>query len=243
MLAAQVPSVGQQSPSKSVFHLDVMGHEVGRGSSYRALQGGTGFFIASDGTALTNSHIVYPLLHDHVGYQLLAIVGDEFYGATLICASALPVDPARAGSKGVVVSRDVAEIRLTQSHIGFDELDYGGIPYAHAHRGPLPVFPALPLGADPGIGDAVRVLGFGFLQGAPLPYEWSAAGTVAAVGRASDGTHLFSVTFARDVEPGDSGSPVLNARDEVVGMHTWHAASDKTKGVEIGVSALVPACR
>jgi V8-like Glu-specific endopeptidase len=243
MLAAQVPSVGQNSPSKSVFHLDVIVHEIQGQSSYHSIQGGTGFFIASDGTALTSSHIVYPLVHDHVGYQLLAILGDEFYGATLICASELPYDPARTGSKGVMLSRDVAEIRLTQPHFGFDQLQYGNVPYAHAHRGPLPAFPALPLGADPRVGDAVRVLGFGFLQAAPVPYEWSAAGTVAAMGDAADGTHLFGVSFSRDVEPGDSGAPVLNVRDEVVGMHTWHVVSGHNKGIEIGVSALVPACR
>jgi S1-C subfamily serine protease len=242
-VAPRQPARAQQSPSRSVFQLVVMAHRV-QGpyrSEYRSVSAGTAFFISPDGTALTNSHVVYPVRGDRVTYSLLAILDREFYGAALVCASALPRDPARPDPQGVALSRDVAEVRLVPPQFPFDQLSSGGIPYARAHRGPLPAFPALSLGADPSVGDGVRVLGFGRIE-SPLPYEWSAQGTVSGLGRAPDGTPVFGIDFAQEAEPGHSGSPVLNVLDQVVGLYTWHRLSDATQGTAISVSALTPAC-
>jgi S1-C subfamily serine protease len=65
---------------------------------------------------------------------------------------------------------------------------------------------------------------------------------VSRVGNADDVTPVFSTTFSRPTEPGDSGAPVLNARDEAVGIYGWHSVSDRTLGTAISRSALDPVC-
>jgi V8-like Glu-specific endopeptidase len=239
----QVLVRAQESPSKSVFSVAVIeyANEGPYRSQYRSVYSGTAFFIASDGTALTNSHVVYPVRASQAQYRLLAIVGNEFYGATLICMSALPEDPQAKHPEGVMLSRDIAEIRVTLPQFPFDELGYGGIAYARAHHGPLPAFPVLTLGTDPNVGDTVRVLGFG-RNTSPLPYEWSAEGTVITLRTTPDGTPVFGISFTREAEPGHSGSPVLDTEDRVVGIYTWHNMSDHTWGTAISRSALEPAC-
>lgn len=246
LLLASTPQVvvrAQESPSKSVFSVVVMEHanEGPYKSQYRAVSTGTAFFIAPHGTALTNSHVVYPVQAHPAQYRLLAIVGKEFYGATLICMSALPEDPRTKHPQGVMLSRDVAEIQVTPPQFPFDELEYGGIAYARAHQGPLPAFPVLALGTDPRVGDPVRVLGFGRNE-SPLPYEWSAEGSVSYLRGTPDGTPVFGISFAREAEPGHSGSPVLDSEDRVVGIYTWNSMSDRTRGTAISRSALEPAC-
>jgi len=221
----------QQFRLHSVFQVLIMNKTNGH-----AVSAGTGFFIDSNGTALTNSHIVHPVTARHSLYEALAVVNREFYGVQIVCASDLPSDPIASGVH--IARRDVAEIRLTAPRdldLAYDRVRISG------HVGPLPKFPPLPLGDDPAVGDRVRILGFGDLA-SPVPYEWSAAGTVSRTGRALDGTPVFNVTLTRKTEPGHSGSPVLNTRDQVVGIHTWHLASDPTMGLEIGSSALRTAC-
>jgi S1-C subfamily serine protease len=234
---------GQEPPQRSVFVVVVMEHAM-QGpyrSAYRGADYGTGFFVAPDGTAITSSHVVYPVRANPITYHLLAIVGREFYGAKLICASELPYDPATR-STGVPLSRDVAEIRLTSPDFPFEQLEYGNTLYASAHRGPLPAFPPLALAADPAVGDDVRVLGFGYLTQAPIPYEWSALGTVSRTRELPDGTPVFEVTMTREAEPGHSGSPVLNMSDQVVGVWNWVSERDPMKGTAIGSAALDPVC-
>ncbi len=233
----------QAPPQRSVFIVAVMERAV-QGpyqSGYHDVAYGTGFFIAPDGTAITSSHIVSPVRVDRITYQLLAVVGREFYGATLVCASDLPYDPIKTTGP-VRLSRDVAEIRLTPSPFPFDQLGYGNTLYATAHRGPLPQFPPLTLAPDPSIGDDVRVLGFGHLKDAPVPYEWSATGTVTRTRYLPDNTRVFEVTMSREAEPGHSGSPVLNMSDQVVGLWNWTSRSDPKNGTAISSTALNPVC-
>lgn len=142
-----VPSASvraQQPPQRSVIVVVVMEHAMQgpRQSSYHGVSSGTGFFVASDGTAITSSHVVYPVRADSARYLLLAIVGKEFYGARLICASDLPYDPIKESS-GITLSRDVAEIRLTSPSFSFDQLEYGNTLYASAHHGPPPGVPGV----------------------------------------------------------------------------------------------------
>ncbi len=223
--------LSQEPPQRSVFLIVVM--EQGR---YRTVGGGTAFFISSEGRALTSSHVVYRARTDRA-YRLLAIVGKEFYSASLVCASDLPYDPAQPHTL-VPLSRDVAEIRVIPPDFPFDQLVYHNIPYASAHRGPLPAFSALALAPAPKIGDSVRVLGYGQVTTNPIPYEWSAAGTVTSAGNFSDGTPGFKITFtARPAVPGHSGSPVLNTLDQVVGLLDWNA-QDPQIGTAISSTAL-----
>ena len=233
-LTAQERTAAQEFPLPSVFQVVI----INRANGHAAVSG-TGFFVDANGTALTNSHIVSPAQNGRSGYDALAIVNREFYGVEIVCASQLPYDPMKAVPHGA--ARDVAEIRLTQPRNSFAELVTSNAQVARPHFGPLPRFPPLALGDDPAVGDSVRILGFGDLA-ATLPYEWSATGRVGGIARAPDGTPVFHVTFTRKTEPGHSGSPVLNARGEVVGIHTWHVAEDPMTGLEISSSALKPAC-
>lgn len=226
------------SPSKSVFRLLVVKREVsGYETGYRGVASGTAFFIAPDGRALTNSHVVSLVQQNRINHRLIAIVGNEFFGARLICASSPP--PEINGKSPL--SRDVAEIQVTPPELSGD-FTIGGIVSARAHQGPMPAFPALELGQVPAAKEPVRVLGFGSQRNVTLPYEWSATGTVDGVGRAADGTALVRIRFDREGEPGHSGSPVLNAQDQVVGIFTWFGRSDHTIGIAIGRESLDPAC-
>jgi hypothetical protein len=184
--------------------------------------------------------VVYPVRMDR-RYRLLAIVGKEFYGASLTCASELP-DPTKTTTNNP--SRDVAEIRLTPPDFPFDEILHNNIPYARAHRGPLPAFPAVAFGPEPQVGARLRVLGYGAVSTHPLPYEWSAEGEASSAVMLTDGTPGFLILFAsRPAVPGHSGSPVLNTAGQVVGLLDWGDPREPLIGTAIGSSALDPACR
>lgn len=236
-IAGRFPLNAEEPPQRSVFEIGVWENAQG---IWQDVYGGTAFFISADGRALTASHVVYRVRTGR-RYKLLAVVGKEFYSASLICASELPNDPSK--SEGIVrTARDIAEIRVTPPDFPFDQITYKNIPYARAHRGPLPAFPALSLGPDPRVGDRVRVLGFGAAN-QPLPYEWSAEGEVSRKTEFTDGTPGFKIFFeTRPAAHGHSGSPVLNLTDQVVGVLDWLDSQDDHIGTAISSLALDPAC-
>jgi trypsin-like peptidase len=225
----------QPSPNASIF-LVLVWRIAGR---QLETFGGTGFFIAADGTALTASHVVYETRTNRT-YHIAAIIGKEVYTAALICASELAIDPTK--DKKAEFSRDVAEIRVTANGAdSIGDLTYRGAIFATAHRGPLPQFPFLKMAA-PHEGDEARTFGFGRLRAAPMPYPWSATGTVEHTFTFDDGTPGLQVRYSTPTEPGHSGSPVLNARGEVIGMHNWHSDTDRHLGTAVSSAALDPAC-
>ncbi len=217
---------------------------AGDGDRYRAVEAGTAFFVDSDGTALTNSHVVYAARHAPKKFRLLALIGREFYGATVVCASELAYDPADAHA--ATFGRDVAEVKVAPSRFLFTRLQWPGSDVVYsAHLTRLPSFPALALGPDPAPGDAVRVVGFGRISERlteTLGDRWASAGTVSETGTAPDGTPVFRVASVNRPRPGNSGSPVFDAQGRVVGMWTWNETSNFAFGVAIGSSALNPPC-
>lgn len=241
-----VPARGTESaPSEGVFMLVTLARD---GGVYKFESYGTGFFISADGTALTNSHVVYNAHRSPQQYSLLAVVGKEFYRAVVVCASPLAADPMQPDPNQVGVSpgRDVAEIRLEPSDFPFGTWDLplpGGerLTLATAHTGPLPKFHALPLDGLPQMWEHVRVIGFGHIS--PIPRVWTAVGMVNDLGTAPDGTPIFILKFSSPARPGNSGSPVLNDQDQVVGMWAWYSPTDPTDGAGISSTALRPACR
>lgn len=246
LLSVAVPSgqdhvAAQQSPSNSVFLIWVVAQENLR---YRVLRIGTGFFISPSGLALTAAHVIYPVIEEPKKYELVAIVGRDFYGASLICATPLAADylKGKARYDSDEPRRDIAEIQLKIPHLPFDRLQYSGTPVALAHNGPLPEFLALKLSNDIEVGDTIRILGFGHQQNIYAPYQWSASGTVTRLGSAQDATPLVAFTFVRSAQPGNSGSPVLNAKDQVVGMYNW-ASPTRTEGTAIASNALLNPCK
>ncbi len=200
---------------------------------------GTAFFVDGDGTALTNSHVVYLSRQNPVRYRLLAIVGREFYSAVLVCAAPLPYDPEKDKA---VVGRDIAQIKLGPSRFPFTGYTLGRIESA-AHLTRLPSFPALRLGDDPSLGTPVRIVGYGLIGFPPTPgARWTATGTVDQVGTAADGTSVFRVVSTNSPREGNSGSPVLDAAGHVVGMWTWSEDDSLAFGFAIGSSALRRPC-
>jgi V8-like Glu-specific endopeptidase len=244
-LAAVPAAVGQPAddPSSAVFLLVTAKHlPDGKwsGAGY-----GTAFFISPDGHALTNSHVVYRAQRDPEQYRLLAIVGHEFYGATIECASRLQYDPTKQHQASITTSRDIAEIQLTEPDFPFSRwVLHTDPPYelARAHEGPLPAFTPLALGRGAGQGEAVTVIGFGHIS--PIPEEWTASGMVTKDGiRLTDGTRAFEITFTAPAQPGNSGSPVLNDKREVVGIYTWYSKLRSDVGWAQRTDSVTPACR
>ncbi len=208
-------------------------------TSTRQVEYGTGFFIQPDGTALTNSHVVYRAQQDPDRYRLLGIVGTvgsaEFYDATLACASKLPYDPTKPNPNkvGVPHGKDVAEVKLAPATESFNTWVYHlpdgqQLTLAKAHRGALPEFPTLQVAGRPGAGQDIRVIGYGHIS--PIPEKWTATGKIARMERASDGTETFSIEFTSRPQPGNSGSPVLNGQNQVIGIWTWYSFSQSNLG-------------
>jgi len=233
------PAVGE-NPLAGVFMVFAVPRVPQR--SYD-VAGGTAFFISPDGTALTNSHVVYEA-YVNPAYQLVALVNGEFYGATVVCASVLTHDPWGDPSSPVEPSRDVAEIRLAPApDFPFGSLHPPGLtPYGYAHQGPLPSFPALRFGPDPVVGEPVHFVGYGGSAGS-IPYALSTAGTVQKIAAASDGTPIFTISLQGTAVHGDSGSPVLDDQGEVVGLLAWASAPSGHLGFAMTRGALNPVCR
>jgi S1-C subfamily serine protease len=239
MLAFGVPlrALGEDiTPSDSVFQLFTYSRD-GRG-----IARGTAFFIDSSGLALTNSHVVYRAQHDPDHYVLLAVMGSEFYGVDIVCASPLEVDPFEV-AKGPV-ARDIAEIRLTPPNVEFAQWGIlpggGGRILARAHIGALPLFPVLILADAPQSQGQIRVIGYGRI--AQPTVKVVAAGTVTRTAIAKDGTPVFEIQADDRPERGSSGSPVLDDQNHVVGMYTWNDLENTATGIAISSAALSPAC-
>jgi S1-C subfamily serine protease len=236
-----LPPAGADDPAQAVFFLQV----VPRGDlSSQSTVYGTAFFISSDGTALTNSHVVYQAAHEPARYALLAVVDREFYSASIVCASQLAHDPTAPASAGPAV-RDVAMVKLAPSTFPFPRWQLL-LPNGHrlltvsAHRAALPRFLHLTVAGRPSSGQQVRAIGFGHLFG---PQRQTMIGQVLEIGRAADGTEIFGIDFRDPTIPGNSGSPVLNPQNQVIGMWAWHSVNDANIGMAISNSAFLVPCR
>jgi len=235
-------------PSAAIFQLVTL--ELGPDGQYRDVAYGTAFFIAADGTALTNSHVVLAARRHPERYRLIGIVGPrtsaEFFDVTIVCACGLGWDPLTPHPMGVPMGRDVAEIRLAPSTVPFqtwtDAVEGGAYTTAAtAHIGPLPNFPALALAKSPVEGQDVRVIGYGHIS--PFAEQWTAPGTVARMMRLADGTDAFEIHFASRPQPGNSGSPVLDDLDRVLGIWTWYTPAQSNAGTAQGYDVLAHPCR
>ncbi len=230
-------------PGPAVFQVEIVVHEETR---YTGTGYGTGFFIAGDGTALTASHVIYRAHEDPVNTQLLAIVDKEFYSAEIVCASKLSHDPARpTPAGGVPLERDVAQIKIVPSTFPFATWGMTfktgeQMTIATAHRGAVPEFPYLKIGGHPGIGDKIRVVGYGHIS--PIARKWMAAGQISEKLRALDGTEIFSAEYTSRPQPGNSGSPVLNNTNQVVGLFPWASLIQSNLAHSISNSALEKPC-
>ena len=201
---------------------------------------GSGFFIGSDGTVLTNAHVVLGVLRDPGHYRLLALWQGEWFSASVACASQLPADQTPDDTQPVHPRRDIAEVRLCQASV--DRI----IPIQgrrwRPHIGPLPAFPALAFaGRDPIAGQQVETLGYVF-RGVP-PTLTAQPGRVLSLFNASDGTAVVAVRYTTPVQHGESGGPMLDTSGYVVGMQTWKSASKPDDGAGIAESALYAPCR
>ena len=214
----------------------------------QAVVEGTAFFVASDGTALTNSHVVYFVHSDPAHYRLIALHGREFYGVTIVCTSTLAVHPKlEEVAYRPEIGRDVAEIKVGPWRVpgAATVFRFTGGPEFLAHLGRLPNFPALQLGIDPAPGTPVHVIGYGLIQERVkiTPWEqWTTEGVVKLVGPAKDGTPVFTISSLNAPRLGNSGSPVLGDGDLVVGILTWLSETDFSLSGGIASSALKEPC-
>lgn len=241
------PEPSSADPGDAVFQLEVFDRLSSSGGMMRAYEYGTGFFIAGDGTALTASHVVYRAVLAPEKFRLLAIVGKEFYDADVVCASKLPYDPTKNDPNqiGVSPARDLAEVKLAPSTIpeAYRRLAINAngveVTIATAHTDPLPTFPFLTIGSHPGV--HVRIMGFGGIS--PIPYKWTSDGQVVQSYAASDGTPVFDIVSHNPAVPGDSGAPVLDDHNQVVGLYAWQAYNPPDTGTAMEGSVLKTPCR
>jgi hypothetical protein len=236
VLSAPPGALGEDTnPIDSVFEVFTY-TKAGKGVAR-----GTAFFIDASGLALTNSHVVYRAQHDPGRYVLLAVVGQEFYGVEVVCASQLDADPTES-AKGPV-ERDIAQIRLVPPNAEFAQ--WGILPgsgprvLARAHIGPMPAFPVLAL-ADGQAQGQIRVVGY--VRSAQPTEKTVVTGTVTRSAFARDGTPVFEIESGDRPERGSSGSPVLDNQNRVVGMYTWNNLEKATSGIAISSVALARAC-
>ena len=220
-LAAQPPV-----PWEAVFEIQVAQRSLN--GQVATVSRGTGFFIASNGTAVTNSHVVARAVNEPSRYRLIAVIhsgpGLELFDVNVGCTNALiydadTIDPTTP----VHLGRDVALIHVVPSTLPFRHLSWsapaGGHLSAEVHTGRLPDFPFLPIAGEAIAGTRIWVIGFG-PTASPLSPQVT-AGSVIRVFRARDRTRVLSIGLQGRAEHGFSGSPVVDERREVVGLWTW----------------------
>jgi hypothetical protein len=196
---------------------------------------GTGFFLTADGLAVTNSHVVYPAMHD-AKYTLAAVVGHEIFSIEVLCSSSLDYDPLKG--RPLQYHKDIARIRL-QPWTGADPAWANGHAKSGTvyttHHGALPLFHSLELATGTPSG---RVHSFGYGKVSAFIRLHRSEGTVSSTGSLSDGTPYFGLEMTQPAQPGDSGSPVLDDHDRVVGILTWGDYSDGRLRLAQGAVAL-----
>jgi hypothetical protein len=203
---------------------------------------GTAFFTSAEGTALTNSHLVYFASTDPANYRLIGLYRGEFFSAVVVCASRLPERPS-SDAPPSRFGRDVAQIKLEPWRTpGISVIQFRDGPVYTAHLARLPAFPALRVGGDPHQGLPVHVTGYGERLGVTPWQQWTTRGVVAAVLKGEDGTPLLRITSTDAPRPGSSGSPVLDEQDRVVGMIAWTSRADLSFSAGIAGSALKTPC-
>jgi hypothetical protein len=139
------------------------------------------------------------------------------------------------------VSKDVAEIKLSPSTFPFrkirQKIGAEWFDTATAHADLLPKFPFLTIGGD--TQGHVRVIGFGHIS--PIPYKWTAEGQVDKYYHENE-TDFFDVRFVSPPQPGNSGSPVLNDQNQVVGLLVWLLTIHKDMATALAPSAFRNPC-
>jgi len=157
---------------------------------------GTGFLVSSDGKLITNFHVIK---------KAARAVAKTEKGGLFPVEGVLASDP----KNDLVVLKLGKRKRDAFDEVFDEERKKKGLP-------PEPVdliFPFLPLGKSENIEVGTRIA----VIGSPLGLEGTLSeGIVSAVRELRDGTKVLQVTAA--ISRGSSGSPVINAKGDVVGI-------------------------
>ncbi len=239
-----VPAQRVDRVTTAVVRLHVLRSEGGRWLNF---VWASGFFIDAAGTALTTSRFVRLARDQPNTYQMLVIKDGTFYGATLVCATAVTPRPGPLADDEL--EKDVAAVKIVASDLPFDTWAYNppegqSVVIARKHRGPLPVFQPLTFGPDPRIGDRVRMAAYGqLLQLEPIPRPWSAEGQVTRVFTGNGGVPLFAVDLGSARVNWIPGAVVVNAEDLAVGLSAWSRSGPPAEEVSVSASTLREPCR
>lgn len=219
----------------SVFFLGVSDPQ----KNYAVISYGTAFFISSNGHAVTASHVIDPFTRSPERYVLIALIGREFYGASVICA--YPVPNVVRPTQGPFY-RDIAEVSIETSHFPFrtwafarDNPDLTYTP----HEGPMPPFPPLWVASGAASG-AVHIPGFGSVSGIPRLHV--SRGTVTRAFQA-DGVPLIELSLTTPIQEGDGGAPILGTHGGVVGVLGRTDTAPAPHAYGISASVLASPCK
>lgn len=217
------------------------------GDRWRNFLEASAFFVDEQGTALTAGLVARPVRERPDTYRIIAIREGALFGATLVCAPSLTPRPGPLADDEL--EKNIAVIRITELDLPFDTWRYApadGEPViiGRKHRGRLPVFQPLVIGADPQERDGVRIAAYGrLLQLQPLPESWSADGQVTRVFKGHNGIPVFAADFGAAHVNWINGAVIVHPDGHVAGLSAWSRSGPPAEVVAISASALREPCR
>ncbi len=217
------------------------------GDTWRNFLEVSAFFLDEQGTVLTAGLVARPIREHPDTYQIIALKEGSLFGATLVCAPAVPRKPRPLSDDEL--EKETAVVKLKELDLPFDTwrntpANGQSVIIGQKHRGRLPAFQSLAIGDDPREGDRVRIAAYGrLLQLKPIPEPWSADGLVTRVFKSATGLPIFAADIGSAWTNWINGSVIVQADGRVAGLSLWDRSGPPAEVLAVSASALREPCR